>query len=73
MRGGRKAETLMRAKRKFTLDVQCPNCENEGFSFSGIQYGYGIVPDMELWTCTRCGSTFSKNTMNTPSIPQNGL
>ncbi len=37
----------------------CPNCKSEDFVFSGIQKGYGYVPDMELWTCTLCHSTFS--------------
>ncbi|MFQ5956158.1 MAG: hypothetical protein ACE5KK_00100 [Candidatus Brocadiales bacterium] len=53
----------MYAKTTVAMGVRCPNCENKDFSFAGVQYGYGFVPDMELWTCIRCGSTFSKVTM----------
>lgn len=41
------------------LGNQCSNCKGACFFFSGIQRGYGFVPDMELWTCEKCGSTFS--------------
>ena len=41
------------------LGNQCSNCKGADFFFSGIQRGYGFVPDMELWTCEKCGSTFS--------------
>lgn len=37
----------------------CPNCKGDDFIFSGLQKGYGYTPDMELWTCRRCHSTFS--------------
>lgn len=41
------------------LDLSCPYCKTVDFLFSGIQRGYGYVPDMALWTCRGCGSTFS--------------
>jgi DNA-directed RNA polymerase subunit M/transcription elongation factor TFIIS len=41
----------------------CPNCKNGDFMFSGLQKGYGYLPDMELWTCKHCYSTFSDGTL----------
>jgi DNA-directed RNA polymerase subunit M/transcription elongation factor TFIIS len=43
--------------------LSCPNCESEEFMFSGLQKGYGLVPDMELWTCRRCHSTLSESSL----------
>ncbi|MFQ5862690.1 MAG: hypothetical protein ACE5IC_06165 [Candidatus Brocadiales bacterium] len=63
----------MDARTIVTLGVRCPSCRNESFFFAGIQYGYGFVPDMKLWTCVRCGSTFSKTTMEMLSGTANEL
>lgn len=41
------------------LGSQCLNCNGTVFFFSGTQRGYGFLPDMKLWTCEKCGSTFS--------------
>lgn len=39
---------------------RCPHCKTRDFFYSGIQRGYGIVPDMILWTCKCCGTTLSR-------------
>lgn len=44
--------------------LRCPNCDSKDFMFSGLQNGYGYVPDMELWTCMTCYSTLSKNSLS---------
>lgn len=40
--------------------AHCPHCKTRDFLYSGIQRGYGIVPDMILWTCKGCGTTLSR-------------
>jgi len=43
--------------------LYCPNCKGGAFMFSGLQKGYGYSPDIELWTCRQCHSTFSEKSL----------
>lgn len=63
----------MHAKTTIAPQVQCPSCGKKAFFFVGIQRGYGFAPDMELWTCEGCGSTFSGAVVKPTSGTKNGL
>ncbi len=55
-------EKRMSVKSMVRLGVPCQNCESKEYFFTEKHSGYGFMSDLRLWTCVKCGRTFSYTT-----------